>query len=102
MIDEASHKDAPFFLYVAYTAPHWPLHALPEDIAKYEGIYRGGGWDAIRTARHEELKGIGILDKKWDISPRDEQAPAWEDVTHKEWEDLRMAAYAAQIELKRC
>ncbi len=98
MIEEAAQADAPFFLYVAYTAPHWPLHALPGDIAKYEGQYRKGGWDALRTARHEELKGMGLLSDKWDISPRDAQAPPWEDVKAQDWEDMRMAVYAAQID----
>jgi len=43
-----SHKaDNPFFMYVAYTAPHWPMHALPQDIARYKGRY-AGGWDALR------------------------------------------------------
>jgi len=50
MIGEAADAEAPFFLYVAYTAPHWPLHAPPEDIARYETTYRGG-WDALRTRR---------------------------------------------------
>ncbi|MBN1402089.1 MAG: sulfatase-like hydrolase/transferase, partial [Anaerolineae bacterium] len=59
MIAGAAQKPEPFFLYVAYTAPHWPLHALPEDIAKYEGRYRQG-WDALRTGRHEELKGLKL------------------------------------------
>ena len=98
MIEEASQTGDPFFLYVAYTAPHWPLHALPEDIAKYEGIYRKGGWDALRTARHEELKGMGLLDSRWDISPRDESAPPWEEARNRDWEDMRMAVYAAQID----
>jgi arylsulfatase len=98
MIDDAAARDAPFFLYVAYTAPHWPLHAPEEDIARYRGRYLKDGWDALRTQRHEELKASGILDEKWDISPRDVQSPAWEDARHKEWEDLRMAVYAAQID----
>lgn len=98
MIDEAHADGQPFFLYMAYTAPHWPLHALPEDIAKYEGRYRRGGWDALRTARHEELKGLGILDSRWEISPRDESAPPWQDAPEHDWEDLRMAVYAAQID----
>jgi len=97
MVEKAAMDDKPFFLYVAYTAPHWPLHAFEEDIAKYEGKYQNG-WDAIRTARHEELKGIGILDKKWNISPRDERAPDWTDVKYKDWEERRMAVYAAQID----
>jgi arylsulfatase len=98
MIEEAAKDEGPFFLYVSYTAPHWPLHALPEDISKYEGEYRRGGWDAIRTARHEELKGMGILSPKWEITPRDEEAPPWPQVEPKDWEDMRMAVYAAQID----
>lgn len=98
MIKEAAMKENPFFLYVAYTAPHWPLHALADDIVKYEGKYRRGGWDTLRTARHEELKGMEILNKNWDISPRDEEALPWSEIKEKDWEDLRMAVYAAQID----
>jgi arylsulfatase A-like enzyme len=87
----------PFFLYVAYTAPHWPLHAWEEDISRYRGCYRGG-WDALRTARHETLKASGILDARWPISPRDADAPPWEEVSEQDWEDARMAVYAAQVD----
>jgi arylsulfatase len=97
MIEEANQRDQPFFLHVSFTAPHWPLHAFEEDIAKYQGTY-GKGWDALRTARHEELNGMGVLDATWDISPRDEQAPPWQDVEAQAWEDRRMAVYAAQID----
>ncbi len=97
VIDRESGAGHPFFLYVAYTAPHWPLHALPEDIEKYRGHYLDG-WDAERTRRHEALKATGLIDPKWDISPRDEEAPPWEDCVHREWEDARMAVYAAQID----
>jgi arylsulfatase A-like enzyme len=97
MIRAHQGEARPFFLYTAFTAPHWPLHALPEDIARYVGKYRQG-WDAVRTARHESLKGMGIIDTKWEITPRDEQAPPWSDVSLKDWEDLRMAVYAAQID----
>ncbi|HEY64379.1 MAG TPA: arylsulfatase [Caldilineae bacterium] len=97
MIERYGRGPEPFFLYVAYTAPHWPLHAWPEDIAKYRGKYMKG-WDAIRIERHERLIEMGLLDEKWKISPRDEQAPPWEDVPDKDWEDARMAVYAAQID----
>jgi arylsulfatase len=105
MIDEAadaarnSSQPEPFFLHMCYTAPHWPLHALEEDIARYEGSYRGG-WDAVRTARHERLTASGLLEAKWPISPRDEQAPDWRslDAARRDWEDQRMAVYAAQID----
>jgi len=98
MIEDASRRNRPFFLYATYTAPHWPLHALPDDIAKYKGKYRNGGWDGVRTSRHENLNAMGILDPRWEISPRDEKAPAWAAVENKDWEDLRMAVYAAQVD----
>jgi arylsulfatase A-like enzyme len=98
MIETAAGEPEPFFLYVAYTAPHWPLHALPEDIARYRGEYRRPGWDGVRTARHEELKGQGILSPEWEITARDVSAQAWGDVEAKDWEDLRMAVYAAQVD----
>ena len=97
MIGEAVAQDRPFFMYVAYTAPHWPLHAPEEDIARYEGRYRGG-WEELRTSRHEKLKSKGLVDEKWEISPRDADSPPWDDVTDTDWEDIRMAAYAAQID----
>ena len=87
----------PFFMHIAYTAPHWPLHALEEDIAKYEGTY-GDGWDELRKNRHEELKALKILNSKWDISPKEESAISWSDAPDKAWEDLRMAVYAAMID----
>ncbi|MDE2951356.1 MAG: arylsulfatase [Chloroflexota bacterium] len=97
MIDDARRDNLPFFLHVAYTAPHWPLHALPEDIAKYEGVYRAG-WDRLRQQRHEELNSLGILDPVWRISPRDEDSHPWTEERHSDWEDLRMATYAAMID----
>ena len=97
MIEDATSGEDPFFMYVAYTAPHWPLHALEEDIARYEGKYRTG-WDQLRTSRHEQLKGMGILDEKWDISPRDDDSPPWDESADHDWEDIRMAVYSAQID----
>jgi len=96
-IDESLEMGKPFFQYVAFTAPHWPLHAWEEDIAKYEGKYMQG-WDAIRTSRHEEMKGLGIIDPKWPISARDEDSPPWESVENKEYEDIKMATYSAMVE----
>ncbi|NMB45721.1 MAG: arylsulfatase [Firmicutes bacterium] len=91
-------NDEPFFLYVAYTAPHWPLHALPEDIEKYVGRYLDAGWDGVRQKRYENLKKLGLLNNEWALSPRDPSAPPWKDTPNKEWEDLRMAVYAAQVD----
>jgi arylsulfatase len=97
MIDESVAAAQPFFMYLAHHAPHWPLHAHEEDIARYDGVY-AAGWDAVRTARHEEMQSRGILLHKWDISARDAAAPAWLDVAVKDWEAARMATYAAMID----
>ena len=58
-----------FFLYLAYTAPHWPMHALPEDIAKYRGKYQGG-WDKLRETRYTRMLDLGIIDPRWKLAPR--------------------------------
>ena len=55
-----SHADQPFFHYLAYTAPHFPLQALPEDIARYQSVY-AVGWDAIRQQRFEKQQQMGLL-----------------------------------------
>lgn len=96
-IDSYGRGEHPFFLYTAFTAPHYPLHALPEDIAKYEGKYMKG-WDALRKERHQRLIDMGIVDRRWPLTPRDEEAPAWETVEDKKAWDRRMAVYAAQID----
>jgi len=96
-VDEAAKLGTPWFLYLAYTAPHWPLHAPPEDIAKYRGKYRDG-WDALRERRHRKMVEMGIVDAKWRLTPRDPKAPAWDSVQDKDERDLRMAVYAAQID----
>lgn len=96
-IDEHENPDRPFFLYLAYTAPHWPIHAWPEDIDKYRGVY-DIGWDKLRVQRHERMIELGIVDEKWPLSPRDPEVPAWADVTDKEDRALRMAVYAAMID----
>jgi arylsulfatase A-like enzyme len=91
--------DDPFFIYVAYTAPHWPLHAPDEDIARYRGKYMNG-WDAIRSARHARMIEMGLVRKAWALTPRDTAATAWEEVDEekKQEMDLRMSVYAAQID----
>ena len=94
MISEKNSN--PFFMYVAFTAPHWPLHAWEEDIVKYEGKYKKG-WSQTRIDRYEEMRGK-VLDPKWKLTEEDPATPNWNDIQNKEWEDLRMATYSAQIE----
>jgi arylsulfatase len=96
-IAQHNPADGPFFLYLPYTAPHWPLHALPEDIAKYEGAYMKG-WDVLRRERYARMVRLGIIDPKWPLSPRDPEVPAWEDVEDKAHWDRLMAVYAAMID----
>ena len=87
----------PFFIYVAYTAPHWPLHAHEEDIARYEGRF-AEGWDALREQRRQRMVEMGLIQPQWELTDRDPRAGAWEDAEHPDWEQRRMEVYAAQID----
>jgi arylsulfatase len=95
-VDAAARKQDPFLLYLAYTSPHWPLHAWPADIARFRGKFRGG-WDQMRERRHRRMKELGVVDKRWPLTPRDAKVPAWDAAEDKDGWDLRMAVYAAQI-----
>jgi arylsulfatase A-like enzyme len=96
-IDDYGRQDEPFFLYLSYNAPHWPLHAFPEDIAIYKKTYTVG-WDSLRKARHQRMIDMGIVQPEWTITPRDPDVKPWNESQNKEWEARRMAVYAAQIE----
>ena len=87
----------PFFIYVAYTAPHWPLHALEEDIEKYLGHY-DVGWDVIRNERFLRMIKMDILDGDWKLTDRDPSVQDWDSVKDKALQAYRMAVYAAQID----
>jgi len=97
MIEDTVADEQPFFLYLAHTAPHWPLHAHPEDIARYDGVYNKG-WDTIRTARHETMNSTGVFQTTWDISPRDTDVHRWDQETNPDWEASKMATYAAMVD----
>jgi len=84
----------PFFLYTAFTAAHWPLHAKEADIAKYKGRY-DGGYEPIRAARRARMKQLGLLDEQW---PATTPAVPWEDINNKAFESRCMEVYAAQID----
>ena len=97
-IKEFSKSEKPFFLYVAQTAPHWPLHALPEDIKKYENTYKVG-WDAIRGQRLKKMveKGVFPANKNL-LSPRYKGELKWDEYAGKEWEAYAMAVRAAMVD----
>ncbi len=94
---QQQNADAPFFMYVAFTCPHWPMHARPHNIAKYEGKY-AMGWDELRKQRHQRMMKMGIVQPDWKITPRDTNAPAWKDAELKDWHQRRMEVYAAMID----
>jgi len=108
-IREAAAGDDPFFAYVAYTAPHWPLHATESDRAATKGRF-DAGWDALRRDRRERQIQLGICDADATRDEPDPAVPAWEDEPDKDWQLERMEAYAAQIramdrgvgEIRRC
>ncbi len=89
--------DRPFFQYVAYTVPHWPLHAHEEDIAKYKGRF-DAGWDDLRKERLQRMIELGIIDEQWTLSERNPVIKPWSDTEHKDWEVRRMEVYAAMID----
>jgi arylsulfatase A-like enzyme len=90
-----NHGDQPFFLYVAYTAAHWPMHALEKDMAKYRGKY-DEGYDSIRRARYQRMLELGVIDAasttNWPI-PK-----ASKEVEFLDWDIRNMEVYAAMID----
>ena len=96
-VNNATTKEDPFFLYAAFTAPHYPLHARPKTIEKYDGVY-DRGWDAIRKQRFTRLKKLGLLPNHSKLPPRDEGSIPWEDETEKRWQAHRMQVYAAMVD----
>ncbi|TKC10469.1 arylsulfatase [Pedobacter polaris] len=98
-IEENDKTKKPFFLYLAYQAPHWPLHALQQDIVKYKGKYMQG-WDKLREARFKRMQEMGIIPKNIKLSPRDSNLPEWNSLSQAEklnWDD-KMAVYAAMLD----
>lgn len=92
-------KNNPFFLYLAYQAPHWPLHAKPEDIKKYLGKYKSG-WDEMRKKRFAKQKKLGLIDKNASLPERDEEVKPWNQISDSEktkWQE-KMAVYAAMVD----
>ncbi len=111
----ARRAHRPFFLYLAYNAPHFPLHAPKKLIDKYATVYEKG-WDAIREARFNRMKKIGLVKPAWQFTPRSTIPPnrvvtaeTWENKPNPAWDavepdrraDLvrRMATYAAMVEI---
>ncbi len=88
-----SHASSPFLMYVAYTAPHWPMHALADDIAKHEGRY-DDGYEPVRKARLKRAIQAGVLAAEQSLPPA---VGDWNAVSDKAWESAGMEVYAAMI-----
>lgn len=91
---EQKKSAKPFFMYVTYTAAHWPMHALPEDIKKYSGKY-DAGYVAYRQQRFKKMKQLGLIPGDWKLSPT---VGNWKNIEHKEWEARCMEVYAAMVD----
>ena len=96
-LEQYGREDRPFFLYLAYTVPHYPLHAWPEDIVRYRGRFMAG-WDALRRERHRRLVREGLISEQSELSVRSSHSPAWDEVADKQAWDLKMAVYAAMVD----
>lgn len=97
LIDTFSKENDPFFMYVAFTAPHWPLHALPEDVAKYQGKY-DMGWDSLRIKRYNRMVEMGLIDPARVKNAPNESHRSWESETRKNWEADHMEVHAAMVD----
>jgi arylsulfatase len=114
----AKHADKPFFEYLAFTVPHFPIQALPEDIDRYRARYKAG-WESLRRARWEKVKALNIgadalADVEFNIGPRNDRTGALEKVGPGEinrprpWDELtddqaelqatKMAIHAAMVD----
>jgi arylsulfatase len=93
---QTADPDRPLFLYVAYTAAHWPLHARQADIKAYRGKY-AMGWDKMRQQRLVRMKALGILPQGLGLSPRNSKVPPWDATENQAWQQRRMEVYAAQV-----
>ena len=95
-VDEQK-DDKPFFLYLAFNAPHWPLQAKEEDIQKFTKIYREKGWDEIREARRKRMTKLGIIEPNTEFAEWENRK--WNELTEQEKDKVayRMAVYAAQV-----
>jgi len=98
-LDEYEKESKPYLMYVAYTAPHWPLHAWPDDIAKYEGVY-DAGYDAIREQRYARQVAMGLFDPGVAPMSEPDKPYSWDDLSEgeKKHEAKRMEIHAAMID----
>jgi len=115
----ATYAERPFLQYVAFTAPHFPLQAPPELVAKYRARYRAG-WDAVQRARHGRIRPLGLVPGPLAAMERDVGPPyqpkaetlavlgageadrplPWAELTdaQREFQATKMAIHAAMVD----
>ncbi len=98
-IDEAMKSSKPFFHYIAFNAPHYPLQAPKKDVEKYQGTY-DIGWDRIREERFEKQKQIGLFPDSMVLPDLPDHMKQWEVLGSQErhFESFRMSVYAAMVD----
>lgn len=97
-VEKYSRDGQPFFLYLAHTAPHWPLHARPEDVEKYKDAYTAG-WRAVRKSRYERQVALGLIEPETcPLSERFAGETTWDANPDQEWDARAMAVHAAMID----
>ena len=97
ILEASKEDDRPFFLYLAYNAPHWPLNSKWDEFMKYKGKYKDG-WEALMQDRLVRQKAMGLVDDQIDAAPH--VGPKWDSLTEKQRDNLDsiMAAYAGCID----
>ena len=97
---DKEHSAPPFLLYVAYNAPHYPLQAPEQEVAKYKGVY-DSGWDELRKKRYQKQLKSKLFPRDYKLSPRPRHVPSWESLPadEKEWEARRMEVFAAMVDV---
>ena len=96
-IKKSVAEKKPFFGHITYTAPHYPLHAKPEDIVKYKGLYKDG-WHSLRKQRYQRMIEMGVIDKSLKLSPQDPRMSKWDSRKNKDWDQSLMEVYAAMVD----
>jgi len=97
MMDEMTADGKPFFMYVAFQEPHWPVQAKPQDIAKYKGVY-DDGWDALRERRYQKMVELGIIDPSETPVATNASGRSWENETDKALQSANMEVHAAMVD----
>ncbi|MBQ3632452.1 MAG: sulfatase-like hydrolase/transferase [Prevotella sp.] len=97
MMDVMTSDGKPFFMYVAFQEPHWPVQAKPQDIAKYKGVY-DDGWDVLREHRYQRLVELGIVDPEETPVAANASGRSWENETDKAFQSANMEVHAAMVD----